>query len=186
MKYGELCNILRAAAAEHKTIEAFVTFTPDSFPGKVYTKRERTYLFTSDNKAFIANASGYSIFGDCMDGKDNGVRLECYMADEKGGNDGWKIENCGIVKYQLVAIYERDMSVLGYYDTEKAACKAMKEDMAEAAKCKPEELDTLIKNGDIEGEYDKTSAWLNSRGNSDWSIVPIYMNGVGVEGELDV
>ena len=23
-----------------------------------------------------------------------GVRLECYMADEHGGADGWKVERC--------------------------------------------------------------------------------------------
>lgn len=189
MKYGELCNILRSAAAEHKRVEAFVTFTPDSFTGKKYNQVERTYLFTSDNKAFIANASGYSIFGDCMDGKDNGIRLERYMADEKGGSDGWKIENCGIVKYQLLAIYERDLFLLGYFDTEKEAREAMRKDMAEAAECKPEELDALIEEGEIEGECEKTSAWLNKRGNSDWTIVPIYMDGAGVvefeEGEPD-
>lgn len=31
MEYKELRNILCAAAAEHKTIEAFVSFTPSSF-----------------------------------------------------------------------------------------------------------------------------------------------------------
>lgn len=102
------------------------------------------------------------------------------MRDEKGGKDGWTIENCGIIKYQLVDIYERDMSVLGYYDTEKAAHEAMRKDMAETAKCKLEELDALIEEGNIEGECDKTSAWLNEHGNSDWTIVSIYMDGAGV------
>lgn len=32
MKYKELRNILCAAAAEHKTIEAFVTFHPGQLP----------------------------------------------------------------------------------------------------------------------------------------------------------
>ena len=31
MEYKDLRNILCAAAAEHKTIEAFVSFTPGSF-----------------------------------------------------------------------------------------------------------------------------------------------------------
>lgn len=189
MEYKELRNILYAAAAEHKTVEAFVTFTPDSFPGKEYSKEERTYLFTSNNKAFFPAAGGYSIFGDCMDGKDLCIRLERYMRGEKGGADGWKIENCGVVKYQLVYVYERDLCVLGYYDTEKDAHEAMRKDMAETAECELEELDALLEEGDIEGECEKTSAWLNEHGNSDWTIVPIYMDGAGVvefeEGETD-
>lgn len=40
--------------------------------------------------------SGYSIFGDSLDGSDNGVRLDYYMADERAGEDGWKIERCYI------------------------------------------------------------------------------------------
>ena len=95
-------KILRKAAKEKRVVDAFVTFTPGSFL-KAYTQLERTYLFTSNNKAFASpSCSGYSIFGDCMDGQDSGVRLERYMADEKGGKDGWKIENCGIIKYQLL------------------------------------------------------------------------------------
>lgn len=179
MKYSELCDILCSANAEHKRVEAFVTFAPESFPGKEYSKIERTYLFTSDNKAFV-QAGGYSIFGDCMDGKDIGVRLERYMRDEKGGKDGWTIENCGIVKYQVICIYERDMFVLGYYDTEKEAHEAMKNDMAASVDCAPEKLDALIEDGDIEGECNQSSAWLNSHGNLDWNIVSIFMDGANV------
>ena len=114
MKYQELKKILRKAAKEKRVVDAFVTFTPGSFL-KAYTQLERTYLFTSNNKAFASpSCSGYSIFGDCMDGQDSGVRLERYMADEKGGKDGWKIENCGIIKYQLLSAHEREMSFVGY------------------------------------------------------------------------
>ena len=37
---------------------------------------------------------GYSIYASALDGTDMGVRLEQYMADERGGKDGWKIERC--------------------------------------------------------------------------------------------
>lgn len=179
MNYNELCNILRIAASQGRTVEAFVTFTKDSFPGKKYSKRERTYVFTSDNKAF-RSAGGYSIFADCLDKADLGVRLERYMCDEKGGPDGWKIEDCGLIKYQLIYIYERDMCVKGYYDNEREARKAMKQDLAKIVECKVEELDALIEEGEIEGECDDDTAWLNFHGNSDWTIVPIFMNETGV------
>ena len=186
MEYKELRNILCAAAAEHKTIEAFVTFTQDSFPGTEYTLPERTYWFTSKEKAFSADKGGYSIFGNCMDGSDMGVRLELYMADEKGGKNGWKTENCGIVKYQLLAAYEREMCVIGYFNTLKEANRAMWEEMANAVNCTPEELYDFIQENEPAGEcgFGALSAWANDAGpedgNVDWKIVPIYMDGANI------
>ena len=37
---------------------------------------------------------GYSIYGSALDGTDPCVRLEQYMAVERGGKNGWKIERC--------------------------------------------------------------------------------------------
>lgn len=37
---------------------------------------------------------GYSIYASAIDGSDPMVRLENYMAAERGGEDGWKIERC--------------------------------------------------------------------------------------------
>ena len=186
MKYQDLREILCQAAKEKRVVDAFVTFTPDSFEN-AYTQLERTYLFTSNNKAFASpSCGGYSIFGDCMDGKDSGVRLERYMADEKGGKDGWKIENCGIIKYQLLSVHEREMSVVGYYVTLKEANSAMWREMADAVHCMPEELYGFINKNEPAGEcgFGKYSAWANDAGpddgNVDWKIVPIYMDVDGV------
>ena len=68
-------------------------FTEDSFD-KPYTEEERTYVVSSNNKAFIEGMGGYSIYASSLDGTDKCVRLEAYMADEHGGKDGWKIEKC--------------------------------------------------------------------------------------------
>ena len=51
-------------------------------------------MVSSDNKAFQPNMGGYSIFASSIDGSDPMVRLESYMAAEKGGKDGWKVERC--------------------------------------------------------------------------------------------
>ena len=75
--------------------EAEITFTQDSFT-KEYSEEARTYVISSNNKAFIPGMGGYSIYGSSLDGSDKGVRLEQYMADEKGGKDGWKIEKAFI------------------------------------------------------------------------------------------
>ena len=66
-----------------------IVFKASSFD-KPYTEIERSYKFTSDNKAFIG-ACGTSIYGDCLDGKDSGVRLDWYMYD------GWEIDYCYIL-----------------------------------------------------------------------------------------
>ncbi|MDO5332203.1 MAG: hypothetical protein Q4E99_05935 [Bacillota bacterium] len=69
-----------------KKLVARVVITEDSFD-KPYTLDERTYEFTSDNKAFLDMISN-SIFANCIDGKDIGVRLDYYIPDS------WKVEYC--------------------------------------------------------------------------------------------
>lgn len=88
MKYQELFNIF----SQHESgnpkahLTAYITFS--SFgPGcqSVFNERCRTYVISSDNKAFKPNMGGYSIFGSCLDGTDPCVRLESCMADVHGG-----------------------------------------------------------------------------------------------------
>ena len=79
---------------EHLT--AHIVFTEDSWPDK-YPLESRTYVVSSDNKAFIPGMGGYSIYGGSLDGTDPCVRLEAYMAAERGGKDGWKVDYCYLV-----------------------------------------------------------------------------------------
>lgn len=81
---------------EKTHLTAHITFTSDSFTTQ-FSEKERTYVVSSDNKAFRPNCGGYSIFGTSLDGADVNVRLESYMAEEKGGASGWKVEKCVIV-----------------------------------------------------------------------------------------
>ena len=60
-----------------------------------YSTRSRSYQVQSDNKYFIPGLIGASIFGDCLDGTDQGVRLDWYM---KASQDPWEVEYCYIVK----------------------------------------------------------------------------------------
>ena len=64
-----------------------IVFTKDSF-NKPYTEKERSYRTSNDQKAFRHNMCSNSIFADCLDGKDLGVRLDWYMGD------GWKVDYC--------------------------------------------------------------------------------------------
>lgn len=98
MNYGKLKQIFQELK-HHSPMEdltAHVTFTEDSFD-KPYSLLSRTYSFSSDNKAFLSYMGGYSIFGDCLDGTDQGVRLDWYIAEE-GRGGSWNIQNCYILE----------------------------------------------------------------------------------------
>lgn len=101
MSYGELARLFRnVEASGNGHVSGCVVFTEDSFT-QPYSEASRTYAVSSDNKAFQSGMSGYSIFGSCLDGTDPCVRLEAYMAAEKGGKDGWKIERCYMSQAEL-------------------------------------------------------------------------------------
>lgn len=82
-----------AVKGNQKVLKGVIVFTADSFT-KPYTETERSYQTTSDNKAFFPNMISNSIYADCLDGKDLGVRLDWYM----GGKDGWKVDYCYLLE----------------------------------------------------------------------------------------
>ena len=101
MTYAELAGKFRVHEASHPDthLTGFIVFTEDSFD-KSYSLESRTYRVSSDNKAYRPNMGGYSIFGWALDGSDPGVCLEAYMAAEKGGPSGWKVDYCYVEEDQ--------------------------------------------------------------------------------------
>lgn len=97
--YKELESIFlaheRTRPKNHLT--AHIVFAADSFT-EPYSLESRTYVVSSNNKAFQPCMGGYSIFASSLDGSDRGVRLEQYMAAERGGKDGWKVDYCYLVE----------------------------------------------------------------------------------------
>lgn len=98
MKFEELCEIVREHNKRKNVVRQFgdsepltcyVTFTEETFGKEGMPKNQRTYSFRSDNKFFIAEMLGNSIFASCVDGTDDCVRLDWYIAD-------WEVENCYI------------------------------------------------------------------------------------------
>lgn len=73
-----------------------IIFTEGSF-NKPYPLQSRTYIVSSNNKAYQPGMSGYSIYGSCLDGTDANIRLDRYMVAEKGGPDGWVVEYCRLM-----------------------------------------------------------------------------------------
>ena len=98
MDYAELKQIFRELkrTSPRDDLTAHIIFTEDSFTTQ-YPLLSRTYRVSSDNKAFWPNMGGYSIFGYCLDGTDQGIRLDWYMAEE-GNPEGWQVEDCYILE----------------------------------------------------------------------------------------
>ena len=94
MTYAQMAERFREVEkSREKSVIGYIVFTADSFD-KPYSEEERTYVVSSNNKAFMPNMGGYSIYASSLDGSDKNVRIEQYMADVYGGKDGWKIERC--------------------------------------------------------------------------------------------
>lgn len=90
LSYQRLSEIFNYVNDTHKSpVSGYIVFSRDSFD-KPYSEQSRTYVVSSDNKAYIAGVGGYSIFGSCLDGSDQNIRLERYMH----GDNAWKIERC--------------------------------------------------------------------------------------------
>ena len=69
--------------------KANIVFTNDNFKGQEYTETERTYTVSSSAKYFDGSKIGTSLFGDCLDGRDLGIRLDWY---------NWKVERIDIIE----------------------------------------------------------------------------------------
>ena len=99
MTYRELKDAFRELkrTSPREDLTAHIIFTEDSF-AKTYPLLSRTYLVSSDNKAFWPSMFSHSIFAWCLDrNSDQGVRLDWYMADE-GNANGWKVQECYILE----------------------------------------------------------------------------------------
>lgn len=102
LTWSELCEAMRNFNEKHgyttketkERLKGVVVFTENSF-SKPFTEKERSYQLTSDNKAFLPNQCGNSIFADCLDEKDLGVRLDWYMHDPK---NPWRVEYCYLLE----------------------------------------------------------------------------------------
>lgn len=88
-KFNEERGYTTTGTKEHVTAVAVIT--ADSF-NKPYTEEQRSYAFTNDNKAFLPDQCSNSIFSRCLDGTDDGVRLDLYIPTD------WKVEYCYLME----------------------------------------------------------------------------------------
>lgn len=184
MTYQELANLLREH--EHsgpKThLTAYITFSsfgPDN--EKAYPWEGRTYVISSNNKAFQPNKSGYSIFGSCLDGSDPYIRLDKYMQAEHGGEDGWIVEDCCVVGYLLIECSDCNISEPTLFYAHTDAMDHMLVQLAEKGELDVEQLKTALSDEKElveDGQYgaNRTCAWLAGQdADWHWKIQPVHI-----------
>lgn len=98
MDYAQLKSVFRELkhSSPGKDLTAHIIFTEDSFT-RPYSLLSRTYRVSSDNKAFSPCLSGYSIFAYCLDGTDQGIRLD-WCLEAEGNPGGWKVADVYILE----------------------------------------------------------------------------------------
>lgn len=83
-------NNITSKGEDKSPLRAMVVF-PESTFSKPFTETERSYCFSSDNKGFLPNMNSSSIFGSCLDGTDNNIRLDDYIYYS------WKVDYCYLI-----------------------------------------------------------------------------------------
>lgn len=92
MTYAELKQRFCAhEQSDEAPLEGYVVFSEKNFTKK-YPEVDRTYFFSSRNKAFMTNVSGNSIYGCCLNGGSSWIRLDQYITEENPKANGWKVE----------------------------------------------------------------------------------------------
>lgn len=94
MTWDQMTNLFRdynKYPQSNTPVRGYIVFAPESFQ-KPYTLEERTYCVRSDCNWFNKRIST-SLYGDCLDGTDHGVRLDAYMKNF-GNKDGWIVAEC--------------------------------------------------------------------------------------------
>ena len=86
--FAELTALFRKHESTNpeKHLKAHIVYTEDSFIKK-YPLKSRTYVISSNNRAFQPGKISNSIYGNCLDGTDQGIRLDLYFGE-------WKVEYC--------------------------------------------------------------------------------------------
>ena len=74
--------------------EAVIVFKPESFTNE-YSEIERSYKIWHNDNWFDGQKISFSLWGNCLDGKDNAVRLDWYIKDTE---HPWVVDYCYIIK----------------------------------------------------------------------------------------
>lgn len=84
-----LDHSVKSQYSDPNPLNCVIVFKNESWPNRAvdYSLRSRSYTFRSDEKYFLPEMGGNSIFADSLDGSDRGVRLDRYLPM-------WKVDYC--------------------------------------------------------------------------------------------
>lgn len=85
-KHNEVNN---ASFVNKNILTGVIVFKNGPWFKKEFTEIERSYSFSSNNKFFVPCMCGNSIFADCLDNTEHGIRLDAYFGK-------WEIDYCYI------------------------------------------------------------------------------------------
>lgn len=90
---------LNELSAKKDWKKAVVVFKQESFD-KEYSLESRSYAISSGENYFRSDKISNSLYGDCLDGSENGVRLDLYIHSMPEDNVGkpWIVDYCYIVE----------------------------------------------------------------------------------------
>ena len=81
-------NDVKSQFEDEHVLNCVVVFKSENWPDRDYSLESRSYAFRSDNKYFIPEMCGRSIYADSLDGSDRNVRLDYYLS--------WDVDYCYI------------------------------------------------------------------------------------------
>lgn len=91
-------NGITSKGSDKKALQGVVVFASSNWPDMDYSLESRSYLVSSNNKAYIPGMGGYSIFATNLDHTDT-CRLETYIEEEGGF---WKVDYCYLLDEEVV------------------------------------------------------------------------------------
>jgi len=86
---------LRQLTEKTNWTKAVIVFTPQGFRPEFSEERQRSYEVLRDNKYFDPTMIGRSLYGNCLDGTDHGVRLDWYI---HASEEPWIVDYCYVVE----------------------------------------------------------------------------------------
>ena len=186
MDYKQLKQLLSQHEREHPETHltaciTFASFGPNAKEDHPWSSR--TYVISSDNKAFQPDKSGYSILGKCLDGTDPFLRLDVLMKEEHGGKDGWIVEDCGIAGYLLIECSDCTISAPKLFYTYYGALDDMLSRLAEIGELDASQLKARFpatKEVFEEDHYRASQdfAWLDDSSEGwHWKLQPVCIYG---------
>ena len=112
MTYGEISDIfynhnkengIKQQFSDPNPLEAVIVFSSENWPDKDYSLESRSYKFSSDNKGFLTNMIGSSVYGESLDKSDR-IRIDWYLHD-------WKVDYCYLISDLNQAETEKEVEM---------------------------------------------------------------------------